>query len=1130
MNFKIKYLLYIIFLSYVKHSFANNICRIYRFLLNDGSYFDNSFCLPNEKEEVPSHHYLDTNTGEIKKCEEHCDKCTALKSINLTQCFICDEGFYLYKFRCIDECPNDAYLYTQEIKVNEEIKNVKICNEICEEGFTAFIFQQNNESEITKSCILNIDKNIRDKIKEQLNEFINYDDKQKLDKINEQFTTIKGISQIQSKEDFENIDTQFILINEYINNYRNFLEQNNNNIIETLNKSCEHYFELIENYFTSIQGPLKILNINENDNFIYFISSLSSLFKNNELLDPIYLNKLNNYTSVFSPELINLHLTLLQSDKINLIANYYTKYINGTIDKEINYIDDSFDQEKFESNEFYRYTHEILLNEGNIKLMEMTNDFIKFLMNIDADLFLYKNDFIYFYKQKLNNEKEDKQIIMSKLGLEIYLLGSESKNEINSFTINSILDSIDNGEIDNYKIIVPPLTSIDNKVNWDEAFFNLVIFNEKYPILNRNNTKYVSPNFFEINFYDKDKNVIKIDNLNSNNLIKIIKKKSQAEGLLNTCVFYDSSQKNLNDKGIKSYDLFQYILCATSHLSTFTLSSFSPSYLLSKAENNQEISEEEIIKNSRWIQDTNMLNKLTSDNAVILYINLGIIFLCIILFLVKFLLATDLTKAEQIIEDNYIRYTMNEDIESDKKILKYIIEKEIEFILKNRSDYEKQKRQELALNSKNDIFNSDQQVITIIEDGSDDDDEEDLYMDKKYKKVSFRDITSQKRNKKNSLSSNLKRNKTLIRTQTKKKDINIEISNVKDENNNDLIELDENREEDKDSSQSKKYKYFNFKNNTRKTYITSSAVSSNRRSTYANFENILNEKKAQSQKKVKRQSMYERFQKSVKEQKSRHIYSIMDKTITEFKSNGQNTLDIPNSMIKRPLSMIGISNALNKVNNKDDEKILIKNEFFVIMKLILFVLYQYEYRFISLFNNIILPITRNNLIVLMGFRLSIQLTFSSVFTPRYFGDNYKFNENFLAMFLTLIVCDIIYTVIEIILMKKKISTSTENKDKTIIKFKQIIESIIGYILMIFLFFFGLYHSTLISLYLDEKKIKCNYIANFIVVFFIDYLVYENIIIIIKGFILTYVVYQDVEGCGLRIMDFFNKIFIFYLAE
>ena len=1127
MNFKIKYLLYIVFLSYVNHPSENKVCKIYRFLLNDGSYLDNSLCLPNE--EVPSHHYKDTNTGKIKECEEHCETCYMLKSSSLTQCYVCDENYYLYKYRCVDKCPNDTYTYSKKIKVNEVIKNIDICNEICEEGFTAFIFQQNDEDEIAKSCVLNINENIRSEIEGKLNDFLKLEDDNKLKEINEQLTNIEKITEVKTNDEFENFNVQFILINEYINNFRKFLDSKDNKILETLNKSCEHYFQLIENDLTSIEGT--ILNINETDNFIYFISTLSSLFKNKDSLDPIYLDKMNYYTSIYSPELIKISLALPQKiETINLIANYYTKYLNGTIDKEINYIDDNFNQDEFDSSEFYRYNHEILLNAGNIKLMNMANDFIKFLMNINSDLFLYKNDFIYFYKQKLSNEKEDKQIKMPKLGLELYLLGSESDNTTNTFTINSILESIDEGEIDDYQIIIPPLTVINSQVNWNEAFFNLVIFNGKYPILNGNNTRYVSPNFLEINFYDKDKNIIKVDNLNNNNLIKIIKKKSQAESLLNTCVFYDSSQKNLNDEGIKSYDLFQYILCATSHLSAFTISSFSPSYLLSKAENNKEISEDETIKNSRWIKDTNMLNKLTTDNAVIIYINLGIIFLCIILFLVKFLLTGDLTKAEQIIEDNYIRYTMNEDIESDKKILKYIIEKEIEFILKNRSDYEKQKRQELALNSKNDIFNSDQQVITIIEDGSDDDDEEDLYMDKRYKKVSFRDITSQKQYKKNSLSTNLKRNKSLRRTQTKKKDINIEMSNVNNENNNDFIELDENREEDKDSTQSKKYKYFNFKNNIRKPYVTSSVTSSNRRSTYANFENILNEKKAQSQKKVKRQSMYERFQKSVKEQKSRHIYSIMDKTISEFKSNGQNTLDIPTSMIKRPLSMIGISNALNKVNNKDEEKILIKNEFFVIMKLILFVLYQYEYRFICLFNNIILPITRNNLVVLTGFRLSIQLTLSSVFTPRYFGDNYEFRKNFLAMILTLIVCDIIYTVIEIILMKKKISTSTENKDKTIIKFKQIIESIIGYILMVFIFFFGLYHSTLISLYLDEKKIKCNYIANFIVVFFIDYLVYENIIIIIKGFILTYVVYQDVEGCGLRIMDFFNKIFIFYLAE
>ena len=207
--------------------------------------------------------------------------------------------------------------------------------------------------------------------------------------------------------------------------------------------------------------------------------------------------------------------------------------------------------------------------------------------------------------------------------------------------------------------------------------------------------------------------MINIKNLNEDNLIKIIKKKSPKENSFDTCVYYDSSKNNLYDEGLKSYDLIQYIICASSHLTTFTLTSFSPSYLLSKAENNKEISEEETISNSWWIKDTNMLKKLTAENAIIIYINLGIIFLCIILFIVKFFIKTEPTKAELLIEDSYIRYTMNDDIESDKKILKYLIEKEIEFILKNRSDYEKQKQQEQALN-KNDIFNSDKQIITKI--------------------------------------------------------------------------------------------------------------------------------------------------------------------------------------------------------------------------------------------------------------------------------------------------------------------------------------------------------------------------------------------------------------------------------
>ena len=133
----------------------------------------------------------------------------------------------------------------------------------------------------------------------------------------------------------------------------------------------------------------------------------------------------------------------------------------------------------------------------------------------------------------------------------------------------------------------------------------------------------------------------------------------------------------------------------------------------------------------------------------------------------------------------------------------------------------------------------------------------------------------------------------------------------------------------------------------------------------------------------------ERFKRNVKEQKARHIYSIIDKTLNEYKSSGQNSLEASATIMKRPSSMIGISNALNRMNNnKEEEKILIKNEFFVIFKLILYILFQYEYRIIALFNKIDLPITRNNLICLLCFRMSLQLTVSVIITPRYYGDNY----------------------------------------------------------------------------------------------------------------------------------------------
>ena len=1089
-------------------------------------------------EDIIPYYYWDYILGNYSKCDDHCYHCAMLKADGNSKCIVCDENYTLNNYKCveIENCPIDAYFYSYKKTINisgEEIdKNITACNEVCEDEYTGYFLEDNESNKLNKICVLNKYKNLDISVED----FLNLDKDEKQKKINDTILNIKEINNITTNEDYKNLVVEFILLNEYISNYIKPLKEE---IIILLNETCDHYFNITEEYFSSASDEYLLLNNSEN--FIYFIASLSSLFNNKEYLNQTCLDKIHGYIYLYSNNLVNYKLTASDIDKINAILYIYTKYLNISLDTVK--ADDNLDLEKFNTDEFYRYQNEILFGEESTKLMEITNNIIKFLMSIE-NLNLCQNNYIYFYNQKLSENSNDIEIKMSKLGLEIYILGTDTDKTMNSFTINSILDSIDNGLIDNYKIIIPPLKSMNNNINWNEAFFNMIIFNGKYPILNSKSIPYVSPNFFDINFYDKNGNIIKIENLKENNLIKIIKKKSYIESTFDTCVFYDNSVKNLNDKDIKSYDLIEYLICATSHLTSFTLSSFSPSLLLTNLKNNKELSEEETIRNSRWIKDVNMLERLNKYNATILYINVGIFTLCILLFIIKFLLKTEVPKSEESIDDSYIRYTINEDTESDKKILKYLIEKEIEFILKNQSDYEKQKRQELALNSKNEIFNTDQQVITIIEDGSDDDDEEeDFYNDKRLKKVSFKDNTNVNDNKKNKNIYNnkagdystLNRTKSLARKTKYKKaqdksGTNVEMINIIKEDYNDFIENDDDKEDEDDNAQSKKYKYFNYKNNLKKSNITSSVSTSNRHSTFANLESYLNRKRAKTQKKVKKQSMNERFRKCLKEQKSRLIYSIMDKTLSEYKSTGQNGLDIPTNIIKRPVSMIEISNALNKVNNKKDEKILIKNEFFVVLKLILYILYQYEYRFICFFNKIILPISRNNLIFLTGLRFSIQLSLSAFLSPRYFGNNYSFSENILSIFLTLIICDIIFTILEIILMKKKISTSTDNKLKSLIKFKQILECIIGYILALFIGIFGLYHSTMISLYLEQQKIECRYIINYIVVILADYLLYENIIIVIKGFIMTYAVYQDIEGCGLKFLEIFNKVFIFYLAE
>ena len=1100
---------------------------------DEGSVFlpDNSMCYPPDK--TPSHYYFDSLEENILKCDPNCFKCNMLKTGGYSGCIACDDNYLIYRFSCVEECPSNSYFYSYKKNIiafnYEEIRNISVCIDNCEEGYTGFIYQDNINETLYKVCILNKYEIIIEAVEQRFNEFLTLSNDKKKDKIIQQADNIQKIENLTTGQEFNNFNLEFLLLNYYISNY-NTLTTSKNLIILALTESTNYYYNLTEKYFDSLEdNNLNILN-NKDDNLIYFLSSLSSLHKNEELLEINYKNKLKNYFFTMGQKLTDIPLNDNEMNKINAIMHAYIQFINKTIYLAINSTDSNFDPKEFESNKFYRYKHEIILGENNIKIMNLINNLFQFLLKFNKNLYYYKNSFISFYSQRLYEIENDQEYIIPQLGLSLVVLGSNSNITTEAYNTNNISESIENKKIDEFKIILPSLKSINKTIDWNTSSFGFIVFKEKYPLLYVNSTPYVSPDFYSINLYDKNKNIIKISNLNNKNSIKIVKKKSENDISMGNCVYYDESIKNLNDIGCKSFDLVDYIICTTNHLSDFTISSFSPSYIIENSNEDKESSNEEKIRNSHWITDTNIFSLLETNNAIILYINITIILLCILLLIIKFLTKPEYSKSDKIVEDSYVRYTINDDTETDKKILKYIIEKEIVYILKNRSDYENQKKQEMALDAnKNDIFNSDQKVITIIEDDSDDDDDEEIN-EKKIKKVSFRSTVIDNKQKIKKKGTNIKRMKTINKkkgkNKEKSKEISIEMSNIKEDN--DFIEIDETNEDVKNSN---KYKYnFNYKNNSRKSNLTNGMRSNLRTSSYSQIDNIINEGDNTSTHIVKKQSISQRFKKNVKEQKSRHIYSILDKTLNEFKNTGQNSIEASPNVIKRPSSLIGISNALNKVNNKEEEKILIKNEFFVIFKIILYILFQYEYRLISLFNRISLPITRNNLIFLFCFRLNLQLTICMILSPRYFEDNYSLSNNILSIFLTLLIADVIYTIIEIILMKKKISTSTDNKKKGIIKFKQIMECLMAYIFLVVLIGFGICNSLWISLYLERYDIDCCYLANYCATIILDYLIYEIIILSIKSFIFTYVIYKDSEGCILKLLEIFNRIFIFYLAE
>ena len=118
---------------------------------------------------------------------------------------------------------------------------------------------------------------------------------------------IKNLNEINTDDAFVSLNKEFVLLNEYIYDNKSLLIEQN--LLNDYNTLCNNYYEKIEAYITLIRGYNELLT-NTNDKFIYFISSLSSLYKNKELLNQNNILILNNYIYNFSQNLSKIPLSL----------------------------------------------------------------------------------------------------------------------------------------------------------------------------------------------------------------------------------------------------------------------------------------------------------------------------------------------------------------------------------------------------------------------------------------------------------------------------------------------------------------------------------------------------------------------------------------------------------------------------------------------------------------------------------------------------------------------------------------------------------------------------------------------------------------------------------------------------
>lgn len=169
-----------------------------------------------------------------------------------------------------------------------------------------------------------------------------------------------------------------------------------------------------------------------------------------------------------------------------------------------------------------------------------------------------------------------------------------------------------------------PISYLINDYNKNISSYGLIQY-FKYPLLSPENKNF-SENVLSINLYDSDFNVQDIKDLRVP--IDIFIKKPHNS--FNNCLFIDPTSYKWNDKGCKSLDLGDTLMCSCNHLTDFSIAKYNPVKIIEDIMN--------VFADAWIINDFNTFKNLNFKNATSLYIFFGILFLYLfgLLFTIRY--------------------------------------------------------------------------------------------------------------------------------------------------------------------------------------------------------------------------------------------------------------------------------------------------------------------------------------------------------------------------------------------------------------------------------------------------------------------------------------------------------------